>query len=124
MAKVTIGNLSGAIKDVLSEYGDEVSVNLSQITQKVAQAGAKALRSEARSKFDGTGKYAKGWKVTTQEGRLYTAVTIHNSLPGLPHLLEHGHAKRGGGRVQGRAHIAPVEKELIADFEREVVAKL
>ena len=47
--------------------------------------------------------------------------TLYNAkVPGLPHLLEHGHAKRGGGRVSGRVHIAPVEEELEKAFTQEL----
>lgn len=127
--KVTIDNLAAEVNKILEEYGDEITENMDKITRKVGQKGAKLLRNESQGAFPkGTGKYAKGWTSRATQGRLYTTVTIYNRTPGLPHLLEHGHAVVSGGRVagqyDGKKHIAPVEKKLINDFEKEVVSKL
>jgi hypothetical protein len=91
----------------------------------MARSGAAALRTASANTFGGSGRYAKGWTATTQRTRAGTSAVIHNaSTPGLPHLLENGHANRDGGRTPGRPHIAPIEAELVAAFEREVVSKL
>lgn len=126
--KVTIDNLGGAVKDILDEYNNSVSQNLSAIVKKVTQTGAKALKSESQSTF-GTvkkrkRKYADTWTTKYEEGRLSKQGTIYNTQAGLPHLLENGHAKIDGGRVDGRAHIKPVEEELIRLYESEVLSKL
>lgn len=126
--KVTFENLQSEIDKILQEYADEVQTNLDVITRKIGQKGAQAVRNEAKSKFDGD-KYAKGWGVTVEKSRLYTTVYIHNKKQaGLAHLLEHGHVKANGtgryGYWDGRTHIAPIEKQLIAQYEREVKAKL
>lgn len=128
MAKVTPDNLGKEVDKILAKYTDEVNENIDKIRKQVAQKGAQALRNESKSKFNGTGKYAKGWTVTEVKHPNYTSAVIHNKEAGLPHLLEHGHALiRGGrtaGRVQGREHIAPVEEKLIEEFVNEVVSKL
>ena len=122
--KVTTDTLADSIRDILEEYGDEVKGSLDEITKKIAQKGQQAIKNESKSKFNGK-RYWKGWKVYLQVGRLDTKATIYNeSLPGLPHLLEYGHAKRGGGRVQGTVHIAPVEEQLVNEFEKQVRSKL
>ena len=48
-------------------------------------------------------------------------VTVHSrNRYQLAHLLEFGHAKRGGGRVSGRAHIAPAEQAGIEQLEKDI----
>lgn len=121
MAKATpIDRLNKKIAEILQDYADDVEVNLATATKKIGQAGATALRQESRATFKGSGRYASGWKSYFTENRLSSSAIIYNEHPGLPHLLEHGHAKRGGGRVAGREHIATVENQLIEQFTREV----
>lgn len=118
--KCTPDQLPQVIQSILNEYADDIISNIPEITERIGKEGVKALRSESKAKFKGK-KYAGGWKSTPEIGRLEAKVTIHNGrLPGLPHLLEHGHAMRGGGRVNGRKHIAQVEEKLIKDFEKAI----
>lgn len=132
MAKVTLNNLDKEIRKILDEYGGEVEKNLESIVTRIGQTGAQTLRNESKKKFKSSKKhkqrYSQTWTYKANKQRLYTVGTIYNRQPGLPHLLEHGHALVAGGRrmgrVEGKIHIAPVEQRLIQEFEREVKAKL
>lgn len=130
--KVSLDNLDKAIQEILNEYGDEVSANLDEITQKIGKKGAQTLKAESLSAFDSSKKHAKRygqtWTYKAEKSRLYTTVTIYNRQAGLPHLLEYGHALVAGGRqvgsVSGKSHIEPVEQKLVQEYEREVINKL
>lgn len=126
--KVTIDNLGSEISKILDEYAGNVDENVDEITKKIGRKGAQALKNESLAKFKDSKKhkkrYGQTWTSKAEKKRLYTTVTIYNSQPGLPHLLEYGHASRNGGRVMGKEHISPVEQQLIAEFEREVRSKL
>lgn len=126
MAKgITIDKLSAEVDKILEKYGNDVQENLGDIVKDITKKGARTLQGESSSAFGGTGKYAAGWTSQAETGRVSAQGTIYNGrLPGLPHLLEHGHANRGGGRTPGRVHIAPVEEQLIKEFESKVKSKL
>lgn len=122
--RVTVDQLGDAMAELMEEYGDNVKENLDEIVAAMSKKGAQALRGEARGAVNGT-KYAGGWKSQTETGRFSSQGTIYNAkLPGLPHLLEHGHANRNGGRTAGRPHIAKVEQALVREFEEKVKSAL
>lgn len=124
MAKATpLDKLGDKIDAILQDYAGEISENLQEATKRVAQAGVTALRQSSRATFkskDNEYEYAKSWKKKVSVARLSTRAILYNDHPGLPHLLEYGHAQRGGGRVEGRPHIAPVEEMINDQFFRAV----
>ena len=117
--RVTIDNLAEEINKILDEYSDGIADGMDIATRKVAQLGARVINASASGKFKGR-YYSKSWTQQTTKYRLGSQGVIYSRLQGLPHLLEYGHANRGGGRTPGREHIAPAEREIIAAFEREV----
>lgn len=122
---VPIDALASTINDLLKDYQEGVDKNLGEIVKAVTKKGATTIKQQARSTFGGSGKYAAGWTSKFESGRVSKQGTIYNgSLPGLPHLLEHGHANRGGGRTPGRVHIANVEEMIINEFESKVKSEL
>ena len=132
MAKITADKLEAEIKKILEEYGQDVNDNLGDIVTEITKRGVKALKAESAATFGTTDsrkkKYAKTWTSSMETGRLSKQGSIYNTQPGLPHLLENGHALVAGGRkvgeVAGRKHISKVEDELIRLFEQEVKTKL
>ena len=73
-----------------------------------------------------TGRYAKSWAVKkTSETSNSLEVTVHSKTRyALAHLLENGHAKRGGGRVAAIPHIAPAEEAAVQSLERNIETAL
>lgn len=124
MAKVVpIDRLTAEIEKILEDYGENVQQNINEVVGEITKKGAKTLNRQSGQTFDGK-KYRKSWTTQVETGRTSAQGTIYSKIPGLPHLLEHGHALRGGGRTTGRAHIAPVEEALVREYEQKVKSKL
>lgn len=119
--KTAADRFEASINKILAKYADDIRGNLNSITKEFAKKGAAAVRQSAQAKFGGTGEYAKGWTTRYEEGRYSAQGVIYNKdVPGLPHLLEKPHAKRGGGRTTGNPHIAPVEEQISREYEKAV----
>jgi len=120
MATIKIDKLADEIAKELAKYSQEVVEKVNISSEKIGKEAVKQLRQTSPKK---TGKYAKSWTMTTERAvgqphrRIVHAKTPHYRLT---HLLEHGHAKRGGGRVEGRPHIRPAEEMVIETFVKEV----
>ena len=119
MPKTPIDKLQAAINKALEDYAEDTTKTVADLSKEFTQKGVQAVKAGSKV-FGGTGKYAAGWTSKFETGRLSAQGTIYNRTAGIPHLLEKGHAKRNGGRVAGRAHIAPVEQEISEAFERAV----
>ena len=119
MSGIKIDNLAQEIMNGLKEYADLATDDLKQSVRK---AGTTVRKEIAASAPKDTGAYAKSWTVKkTRETSNSLEVTVHSkNRYQLAHLLEHGHAKRGGGRVSARPHIAQAEESAIETFEREI----
>ena len=119
-------DLTVEINKILTDYGNDVNKHVKQITREVAKKGAAKVRSNARGKLkQHTGRYARGWTYKV-ENRIYApTATIYDKVYQLPHLLEFGHARRGGGRkVPAIEHIKPVEEEVTREFTERVKREL
>lgn len=112
----SIDELADVINEGLKEYAD---LSVSQVKSAVRKT-ARTVRGEIESGAPvRTGQYAKSWKVkTTEENSQKLVQTVYSPTRYmLAHLLEKGHARRGGGRVAGKPHIAPAEAAGVKQLE-------
>ncbi len=121
--RCSVDALAVTIMEGLEEYAKASSEDVKEAVRKAGKDLKSEISSSAPKK---TGKYAKSWTVTTQKetaNSLELVVHSKNRYQ-LAHLLEKGHAKRGGGRVAAKPHIAPAEEKIVAELEAEIQRKL
>ena len=111
--------MAHVIMEGLQEYADLATEDMKAAVKK---AGNKAKREVQAGAPVKAGKYKKSWAVkTTKENAYAMEVTVHSkNRYQLAHLLEFGHAKRGGGRTRAFPHIAPAEAAASELLEQEV----
>ena len=117
-------DLDKAVMDTLSQYGEVAIEATKEAVAEVAKESAKKLKSS--SPRGRTGKYAKGWTSKVETGRVSASATVYgkSGTYQLAHLLEHGHAKRGGGRTTPIQHIEPVEQWAVEEALQRITQKL
>lgn len=121
--KVSIDQMASTIIDGLKEYADLATDDLKAAVKKTGNEVRKQIQATAPKD---SGKYSKSWPVkTTKETSNSMEVTVYSkNRYQLAHLLEFGHAKRGGGRVAAKPHIAAAEQAGIESFEQAIERSL
>ena len=118
---VSIDEMSDTIMKDLTEYASVATDDMKQAVRDAGNTVKKQIQTNAPVD---TGAYKKSWTVTkVSENSSSLDLVVHSkNRYQLAHLLEHGHAKRGGGRVEARPHIAPAEEsgkeQLLSELEK------
>jgi hypothetical protein len=120
---VSIDEMDNAIMEELEKYADLAADELKAAVKETAASVRKDI--QAGAPVD-TSKYKKSWSVkNVREDSESIELVVHSrNRYQIAHLLEHGHAKRGGGRVAAKPHIASAEQrgneKLVQTIEQKL----
>lgn len=115
---ISIDQLANAITQAVQQYTDDVQDAISVAVHEEADACAKEIQANSPRQ---RGDYAKGWRIVREDKRGYTRRVIWNKEHyRLVHLLEKGHAKKGGGRVAGIPHVGPAERRYVERLQERI----
>ena len=105
----SIDDMASEVMKGLNEYAELADVSMKKAVRKTATAVKNEISANAPKK---SGRYKKSWTARkTKENSHTLEMTVHSKdRYQIAHLLEHGHAKRNGGRVAAIPHIAPAEE--------------
>ena len=118
--RVKVDDLAKEIEKTLEEYIGVTDDACEMGVIETAKEAVKELHSAHPSgseKYGSWDEYNRGWtykkdKKAIKRGLL--AIVHNKDHYQLAHLLEKGHALRGGGRTRAFPHIAPVEEKCEA----------
>lgn len=117
--RVSVDRMAEAVMEGLLEYAELATDVMKDCVKKAGNTVKKETQAGAPVR---TGKYKRSWAVKRQRETSSTLeVVVHSrNRYQLTHLLEKGHAKRGGGRVKAVPHIAPAEEEGVRELEEGI----
>ena len=117
--RVSADRMAEAVMEGLLEYAELAADVMKDCVKKAGNTVKKETQAGAPVR---TGKYKKSWTVKRQRETSNTLeVVVHSrNRYQLTHLLEKGHAKRGGGRVKAVPHIAPAEEKGVRELEEGI----
>ena len=120
---VSIDNMDDVIMKELEKYANLATNDMKDAVKDTANSVKKDIESSAPVL---TGRYKKSWRIKKiRENANSLDVLVHSSNRyQLTHLLEFGHAKRGGGRVAGKSHIEPAAEKGEQDLIKAIEEKL
>lgn len=116
--EIKADDFSKELAKALSEYTNDVKDEIKKEVKNTATEMVKDLRT-SKNTPKRTGEYAKGF--TKKKGSNDSEYIVYNNKkPSLTHLLEKGHAQRGGGRVKAYPHIEPAYNKAVEKLEGNI----
>ena len=119
----TVDAMADEIMKGLTDYADLADTSMKKAVTKTAKSVKDEISANAPKR---TGAYSKSWtaKKTKENSHSLEMIVYSKNRYQLAHLLEKGHAKRGGGRVSGKPHIAPAEENGVQLLEHLIEGAL
>lgn len=124
----TVDNFAATIGHMLTKVDNEVVSGTDKVVRKGAQKARKYTVDKANDQKWHKGvtnnRYVSGWSYKVRgRGRMVEAEIGNRNTPGLPHLLEFGHAKVGGGRTTVYRHVEPAAEQAF-DYTYDEIEKM
>lgn len=113
-------DISQAIMSELQVYTNELAERVNKSAEECAKELCSTLKKTSPKK---TGDYKKGWKVRqVYKNQAVSQFVVYNATDyQLTHLLEYGHAIKGGTkRIKAIPHIAPAEEAVVKEFTARI----
>lgn len=118
---IKVSEMESVIMDALEEYSEKASEVIAETLPDVGAETAKELKQTSPQR---TGRYASSWTYgmrTSRGSKKKNKLIVYNKLYyRIVHLLEKGHAKRNGGRVEGTPHVKPAQDKA----ERKAIERI
>lgn len=120
MPTIKVHMLASVVNSYLDEFGDEAYRANNEAIRKVAKDVTKDLKKAGS--FGGSGAFRKSIGAEIENTRVGLTATIGAKAPHyrLTHLLEFGHAKQNGGRVEGYNFVAPINNTVYDRYKKEM----
>lgn len=121
--KIEPADFAAAMEKILEEYGDDVARNSEEALKATAKEVTKELKKAGKYGTVSKKPFRKQFTYELNKTRLTTTATVGNKKAGLMHLLEFGHATRGGGRTTTAfGFVKPIndktEEIFLQEFEK------
>lgn len=122
---ISVNEIESVIMDALDQYKEEAEKVIGDTLPTVGREAVNELKQTSPKR---SGDYAASWTFKMRKSRgsnNNNDLVIYNKKHyRIVHLLEKGHAKRNGGRVEAQVHVAPVEDRAEQNAIQRIKDKL
>ena len=123
--EIQISEMERVIMDALEQYADKAADVIGETLPLVGQETAQDLRATSPKL---TGNYAASWTYgmqTSRGSKKKNKLVVYNKKHyRIVHLLEKGHAKKNGGRVEAKVHVKPAQNRAEQKAIERITDKL